>query len=256
VVTVIGASFATWTGAPNTSITVQRDADTTATSTGSGANVVAFTCTGSNCDFTKEPETLAFTVTFPNSSGVISEADIFFNPNTCFTTDGGGTCPTPSDTPQDLQTVATHEIGHFFGLDHTGVVRAVMFPFAPDVETKLAEDDVAGISFLYPKGSQDVPTGSISGTVTLGGNGVFGAHVYAESTGSTAPFPGFNIRKSPISTFTKTDGTYNITGVPADPAGYTVAAEPVDLPLANGDIGWAGTFLRSSVQTGFTTRWH
>src|SRR5262249_3533673 len=138
---------------------------------------------------------------------------------------------------EDLQTVATHEIGHFLGLDHSGVTRAVMFPFAPASEHALSYDDDAGIAALYPKPLADVPTGGLRGTVRmLGSNApVFGAHVYAESTTGALPFPAsFNLRKSPIGTLTKPDGTYVIQGVPPD--SYIVTAEPLDGPESTGDV--------------------
>ncbi len=257
---VIQSSFNTWAGAPNTVISVSRGADTSASGAAfDGVNLICFVCSG---DFNKEAETLAVTTTTTadapgeatkhggtsSFAGQILDADIIFNPSTQYTTDGTG-------GGQDLQTVATHEIGHFFGLDHSGVVRAIMFPFAPDVETSLSYDDVAGISTLYPKGSPDVATGSISGVVTMNGAAVFGAHVYADSTSGNEPFAGFRIRKSPISTLTLPDGTYTITGLPPD--SYTVAAEPLDGPETNDDVSdYPPVFGKSSVQTGFTTRWH
>src|SRR5207244_13399351 len=101
----------------------------------------------------------------------------------------------------------------------------------------------------------EVPTGTISGTVRWGGSGVFGAHVFADSTSAAEPFAAFNVRKTPIGTLTLPDGTYVIRGVPAD--SYVVTAEPLDLPVADSDLGgYASAFGKGSVQSGFTTRWH
>jgi hypothetical protein len=266
---VIQASFNTWTSAPNATLPIGRGTNSTKTAPGfDGVNVIAFTCSPAFlCDFTNEPETLAvaFTVvsdqvgeptmhgTTSQFVGQILDSDIFFNPGACFTTGSGGTCPNPSDTPQDMQTVATHEIGHFLGLDHSGVVRAVMFPFAPDVQQTLSYDDVAAISTLYLKNPPDFDPATISGTVRLNGSAVFGAHVFAESTTTAQPLP--SVRKSPIGTLTFTDGSYRITGLPPD--SYTVTAEPLDLPVINADVnGYPQAFGRSTVQTNFITRWH
>jgi len=224
-----------------------------------GTNLICFVCHG---DFDSEPETLAVTMTTVATqagvsdghggtvqfAGQIVDADIIFNSAHDFTTDGSG-------TGQDLQTVATHEIGHFFGLAHSSVVRAVMYPFAPPVETRLSYDDVAAISANYGKAAPDVPIGSIAGTVRLGGAGVFGVHVFVDSTTSAEPFAAFNIRKSPIGTLTLPDGSYVISGVPAD--SYTVTAEPLDGPVLDSNLGgYAAAYGRSAVQTGFTSRWH
>lgn len=256
---VLVESFATWQGAPNTAINVSRGPDTLQTSKGfDGVNLVCFICTA---DFSKDSNTLAVTITTTADAagedtkhgtrstfaGQIMDADIIFNPAVKFSTGGG--------SGQDLQTIATHEIGHFFGLDHSGVVRATMFSFAPDQETTLSYDDVAGISHIYPKSSPDVGVGNISGTVNfVSGNPVFGAHVFAESTTTTEPY-GPSVRKSPIGALTNPDGTYTITGVPVDQ--YTVTAEPLDGPMDNSNIsGFGSAFGTGAVQTNFNTRWH
>lgn len=243
---VIQASFATWLAAPNTTLSVMQGANTTNQEGNDGVNVICFTCSK---QFENQNNTFAVTLTTSNTNtGNIVDADILFNPAKNFATDSTG-------TGQDLQTIATHEIGHFFGLGHTAVVRAMMFPFAPDVEHKLGYDDVAAISTLYPSATKDYNPGSIAGTVKLGSSGVFGAHVFASSTTGDEPLSGFNIRKTPISVLSFPDGTYKIEGVPAD--SYTVTAEPLDLPVTNSDVpDFAPAFGRSAVQTNFTTRWH
>lgn len=271
---VIQAAFTTWLSAPNTAlsglVTEGPPSPATTPNAKDRFNTVAFVCGSANaCDFTREPDVIAFTVTTTADAagqpdlhggstqfaGQILHADVVFNPSTKFTTDRGG-----SSDPgvQDLQTVATHELGHFFGLDHTGVVRGIMFPVAEQPsQVNLSYDDVAGISALYPKTTADVFTGAISGLVTLNGTPVFGAHVFAESTTASAAFANFPaIRKSPVSTLTLPDGTFQITGLPPD--SYTVTAEPLDLPLTPADVPfyWKAFPGSPSVETGFTTRWH
>lgn len=265
---VIQAAFNTWTLAPNASIPVTRGADSTVSSERSSPpniNLICFVCTDG--DFSKDSQTLAVTITTTVNrgsgdghggtaafDGQIIKSDILFNPNTQYTTNGTATA-----SAQDLQTVATHEIGHFLGLDHTGVVKAVMFPFAPPSEHTLSYDDDAGIATLYPKAILEVPTGSISGRVTgFGSNSpIFGAHVYAGSTTNAEPFNRSGLaalRKSPIGTLTKPDGTYLIQGVPSD--SYIVTAEPLDQPESAGDVAGYSSAYGATIQTNFTTRWH
>ncbi len=263
-VAIIGSSFSAWTSAPNTELSIARAPDTSVHAAAfDGINLICFTCQDKS-SFGGTTDTLAVTITTTadavgqttkhgggsTGAGQILDADIEFNPGVQWST---GSAITGSQ--QHLQTVATHEIGHFFGLDHSAVVRAMMFPYAPDVSTTLSYDDVAGISQLYPKGSPDVATGSISGTVRFtSGTAVFGAHVYAESTTSNLALPS-GIRKSPIGTLTKADGTYTISGLPPD--SYSVIAEPLDDPVTDSDIsGYASAFGKGSVQTGFGTAWH
>jgi hypothetical protein len=251
---VMQDSFQTWISAPNAALNITEGAKTVLATVGSdGINLVCFVCKPPN-GFT-DANTLAITITSTDNTGRIMDADISFNPAVNFTTTSG-TCSLSSCN--DLQTVATHEIGHFLGLDHSAVVRAMMFPFAPPVETTLSMDDVAAISLTYPKAAPDVPTGTISGTIRYAGAGaVFGAHVFANSTTGVNPFSSFTpaIRETPIGSMSRPDGTYQIEGLPAD--SYIVAAEPLDLPVENSDISdYASAFGQASVQTNFTTRWH
>jgi hypothetical protein len=243
---VTQSAFATWAGAPNAAVTAIFDGTTSAgINNNDGKNVVCFTCSG---DFSKDSSTLAVTTTSTQTSGNVGaliDADIAFNPSKSFSTD--------NSSGQDLETVVVHEVGHFFGLSHSGVVRAVMFPFAPPLERTLGYDDVAAISTLYP-GAITVPTNSISGTVRLNGAPVFGAHVFAESQTNALPFPSA-IRKSPISALSDTSGNYVIAGVPNDT--YMVIAEPLDEPMSNSDISdYSKSFGKTAVDTNFNTRWH
>jgi hypothetical protein len=251
--TVIQNSLASWNLAPN----FQSPLGAVTTSNvlaPDNSNLICF-CT-SGVVFNQNDGTLALTVT-TFSGGQITAASIFFNPNptgVCFATDiNVNSCANGTDFVQDLQTVATHELGHFIGLDHSAVVRATMYPFAPARETQLSWDDVAGASLLYPKPAADVATGGISGTVSLTGV-VFGAHVYANPEGSNDPFGAFSIRKTPIGMLTDLSGNYTITGLPPD--NYEVIAEPLDGPVLNGNVEWAPDFGVSAVEADFTTRFH
>jgi len=270
---VANAAFATWENAPNTAFTVTEGATTsnvvaTPSQSGDTVNELCFdsSCVGSN---TFSQGVLAFTIVRASGTTIV-ESDTLFNPAVNFTTScvqsgqawtgltDNGLCPTAGSSTNDLQTVLTHELGHFLGLDHSAVIRSEMFPFSPNVEQALSYDDVAAIAALYPKTVPDTPTGSISGAATLGGSGVFGAHVFALSNTSNLAYTGaagLGVRKSAIGTLTKPDGTYTIVNVPPDT--YIVGAEPLDGPVANSDVAdYPPSFGKTAVQTNFTTRWH
>lgn len=109
-----------------------------------------------------------------------------------------------------------HEFGHSLGLQHT-LTSSVMSTQTTAAITKslpLAADDVAGISLLYPANGYPANTGSITGTVLLGGAAVNMGSVVALSTSGTA-----------VSAITNPDGTYQINGIP--PGQYFVYVHPL-----------------------------
>ncbi len=94
-------------------------------------------------------------VWYKSSNGAILDADIEFNGVDFVWTTNSELCD-PFDCPMDVQNIATHEIGHVFGLGHSEDTEATMYgTVGPStlVETKkrdLAQDDVDGVSTLYP----------------------------------------------------------------------------------------------------------
>ncbi|HLK05255.1 MAG TPA: matrixin family metalloprotease [Candidatus Acidoferrum sp.] len=138
--------------------------------------------------------------TFP---GQILDADIFFNPddsNVIFSTPAVlGANP----KTYDLESILTHELGHFLGFSHSAIWSAMMYPFAPapgtftgirptaqQPDAPLADDDRTGLRVLYPDPADAIHTGSIQGRIVPanslalplsppGVTGIFGAHVVA-----------------------------------------------------------------------------
>ncbi|MGH9397269.1 MAG: matrixin family metalloprotease [Terriglobia bacterium] len=216
------------------------DITTTDFSTGTIAFTSLFTtagCTvaGPNCPSQTPPNqyqctgsaTPSTVYTCPLTSCIV-DADIEFNPADSFST--------ASATPTkdfDLQEIATHEIGHLLGMDHSGLANAIMFAYgdAGRVPTRiLSVDDAIGIGSIYPSSNFATVTGTLSGTVKLGGQGIFASHVVVIDT---------NSGNAVTDGLTNADGTYSIF-VP--PGQYNVVALPLTgiyhLTLANFNV-WA-----------------
>jgi hypothetical protein len=160
----------------------------------------------------------------------------------------------PSSSEQFFVTLV-HEFGHTLGLQHT-LASSVMSTYNTTAATKaspLGADDIAGISLLYPAGNYLSTVGSISGRVTLNGNGVNLASVVAIAANSPA-----------IATLTNPDGKYVLSGIPTAKDGieYYVYVHPLPNPVEgegspdnifyphNSD----GVFLPP--QTGFVTQFY
>lgn len=188
--------------------------------------------------------------------GEILDADVYFRPS-------GVTFATPgalTTSHFDLESVLTHELGHFFGFSHSSVWRAMMWPFVPPKgrftgdrptaqrpDAPLADDDRVGLRILYPDSTDTVNVGTIRGRVLpanpnvaglpFGVTGIFGAHVVAVDADTgvvvAGTFAGWSC--SPSSLPTRFDGIYVIERLPLG-RNYKVYAEPMDGPTDAGSI--------------------
>jgi hypothetical protein len=222
----VGRAFATWQAVPTASVEYQFVGFTSASPGDDDGQ--------STLGFAARPDlnrVLASTsILLDQSTGEIIESDIFFNTAFRWSVAAAG------ETDRfDLESIALHEIGHFSGLGHSALgeteIRpdggrrviadeAVMFPIAFPVGSvagrTLRADDIAGISSLYPAGGFS-ETGSISGSVTRDGRGLFGAHVVAFNPATSALVGGFTLDDR---------GRFTIGGL--SPGPHVIRLEPLD----------------------------
>jgi len=109
------------------------------------------------------------TVTFNSETGEIYDADLEINASGKNLT----TVDNPPENGFDLESVITHEAGHFLGLAHATDQKATMFAsYKPGSTTlrTLTPDDVAGLCAIYPNSQQRV----VAETVAASGIAVAG----------------------------------------------------------------------------------
>jgi hypothetical protein len=283
---VVSQSLAVWTGVIGTTLLPASVAPLTRTSTqnacgSDGINSICF----DQADMAFTPGVLAFTRVITSDAlgqqiggspaatrlGQILDADIYFDPSdplVSFATPGALTA---SPKSYDLQSVLTHELGHFLGFSHSAVWSAMMYPYAPapgtfngarpsvlQPDAPLGDDDRTGLRILYPDPADTVNVGMIAGRIVPanplslplsppGVTGIFGAHVVAIDQASGAVIAGTMAGWScAVPGPAQFDGAYQLDHLPVGRV-YTVYAEPLDGVVSPGQITPAlGTLCRNS----------
>lgn len=232
--TAIRLAIQAWNDAPGTSAQLIEDTSPAqqARTDYSATNIhlILFDETNASGYFTN-PGTVAVTPVWFFSSGLISDADILFNGlNHQFTAD----VPGPAGR-FDVGDVATHELGHLLGLDHSAVAGSTMYPYVDPIvilHRSPSLDDIQGLRTAYPSGSQATLTGTI--LRTSGGTPVEGAYVFARDA----------LGRNVGATLTAANGTFAITGL--DAGLYDVAVSPLSGAVTAANLGFGNV-----IQTDF-----
>lgn len=168
--------------------------------------------------------TVAITPVWFFDSGAITDADILFN--------GSGYSFTTSGEPGrfDVQDVAAHELGHFFGLDHSGCAGSTMYPYVdPSVilHRSISADEVHALRQAYPDGV----FASVSGIVKHASDDsvIAGAHVVARDVSG----------RTCASVLSSGSGAFTIGGL--DAGTYTLYATPLEGPVTVANLGGGHT---------------
>jgi len=264
---VITQSLAVWTNVSGTTLVPATFDPLTRTATqnacgSDGLNSICF----DQADIAFTPGVLAFTRVIATDRlgvqvggsavatqlGQILDADIYFNPSDSSTAYATPLALAANPRAYDLESLLTHELGHFLGFSHSAVWSAIMFPFAPAPGTSsgqrpttlqpdapLGDDDRTGLRVLYPDPTDTVHQGSISGRISPanplalpasppGVTGVFGAQVVAVDTAdgvaAGAVIGGWSCAAPGPAQF---DGTYQIDELAVGHS-YTVYAEALN----------------------------
>ena len=187
---------------------------------------------------------LAVTRTFFFLSGQLTDTDIIFNPNNTdpFSGDFIPYSTTLEPDIYDIQSIATHEVGHALGSNHTLVAGASMFPTAAigtDFQSYISADDACFLTSAYPAPGSANDFGAISGTVTVDGQPATGVFVTAIDSAAGVTVGALTDLN---------DGTYSI---PLPPGTYVLTVEALDGPVTPLDVRLPGPPFTQDIRADF-----
>ena len=176
-------------------------------------------------------------IIFDPASGAILDSDILFNPLDTFST-------RLEASDFDMQAIATHELGHALGANHSGILGATMFQTtspANPAQRVLQADDLAFVSSVYP--SSTAVLGTLTGNVNAGGPLLRGALITAVDSVSGSTVGGLTDLATGQYSFRVPPGNYKVYAEPLTgqvKSNNLSIAQPVDTAFQPGVAGGFG----------------
>lgn len=238
---IVSDSFAAWENVASADVRfIDEGTGSFAKSDTDRHNVIVYDSTGFDIGAPPDAKVIAITTINWDNLGNIVDADITFNGRDFDFS--ASSAPNTRPNLVDLQDTMTHEIGHLLGLDHTPLTgsvseRPTMHPFSSPTGAgrSLADDDIAGLTFLYP-GPGATSLGTVTGTVEReNGTASFGVNVVAYDATSGSFVANSLSGSCGDQTGPNGDGRYEIAGLP--PGDYHIGIEPIQSPVSEDNIG-------------------
>lgn len=217
---MVGKAFDSWEAIEGTDVRFQSDGAMTAAAATSPDMI---TVSLADDLFSDQGAAAVTSYKYDTQTGRMIDADIMVDPSVFNGAING-------------QMALQHEVGHILGLDHSGVLSSIMYPYvgAGDAPADLDEDDRFAIAAMYPTGDPALSGATLTGRVTGDRGGVFAAQVVA-----------VNANGQPVSTvLTNAAGEFSIVGIPA--GSYRLYAEPLDGPVEPAAL--QGTWRQAHVE--------
>lgn len=171
---VIGAALDVWNGVPNARLKVSVGDDTTATGLASHNPPVIF------CEPNFQAVTGADAGFVPGGAIANYSGDDIAGAVVVLNAQAGANANVANYDSEKLKIILAHELGHALGLGHSGIQSALMYYDASlKNELSLHQDDMDGISYLYPRDE-------------IGGDGMYGCGMIA-AVPPSGPWNGFTL---------------------------------------------------------------